>query len=174
MEMTNNRSSKKLPVEYGMRDYYKYYNKNYKYKVDKKTYNNVVSDLNQFLVNEVTDTAKEFILPHRTGFIGIVKIKRGVKMLPDNTVINNAPPDWKSTLELWKKDPIAKEKKLLIRYKNMHTGGYVYNIKYNRYNATFKNKTCMVFLPTRDFKRSVAKRINDYTKEKYNAHELKI
>ncbi len=32
----------------------------------------------------------------------------------------------------------------------------------------------MIFIPSRDFKRDVAKRINDYSKEKYNANELKI
>lgn len=168
------RSSKKVPVEYGMKDYYKYYSKNYNYKIDKKTYNNVISELNKFVVEEIVESSKEFILPHRTGFIGIVKIKRGVKMLPDNTVINSSPPDWKKTIELWNNDEEAKKNKILVRYKNTHTGGYVYNIKYNRYNATFKNKSNMIFLPTRDFKRAIAKRINDYSKEKYNAHELKL
>jgi len=169
-----NRSSKKVPVEYGMKDYYKFYTKNYPYKVAAQMYNNVISDLNKFIVDEVVDTAKEFILPHRTGFIGIHKIKRGVKMLPNNVVINSSPPDWKSTIELWNKDEEAKEKKIIVRYKNTHTGGYVYSIRYNKYNATFKNKSSMLFLPTRDFKRAIAKRINDYSKEKYNANELKI
>ncbi len=172
--MTNKRSSKKLPAQYGMKDYYKYYIKNYPYKVTKKEYNEINSILNKFLVKEIIESAKDFILPHRTGFIGIVKIKRGVKMLPNNVVINSSPPDWKTTIELWNNDIEAKEKKIIVRYKNTHTGGYVYNIKYNKYNATFKNKSNMIFIPSRDFKRDVAKRINDYSKEKYNANELKI
>jgi hypothetical protein len=175
MEMTiNTRSSKKRPVEYGMSDYYKFYTKNYPYKVEKRTYNEVISELNKFIVDEVVDTAKEFILPHRTGFIGIAKIKRGVTLLPDNTIINTNPPDWKATNKLWDEDPEAKEKKILVRHKNTHTGGYVYTIKYNKYNATFNNKAAMSFIATRDFKRAVTRRINDYSKEKYNAHELKF
>lgn len=171
--MTNKRSSKKIPVEYGMTDFYNYYNKNYNYKVSRKTYNSIVSKINKFVVDEIVDTSKEFVLPHRTGYIGVIKIKRGVKMLPNNVVINNAPPDWKTTMELWENNPEAKEKKIIVRYKNTHTGGYVYNIKYNRYNATFKNKSFFSFIGTRDFKRAIAKRIKDYTKDKYNAHEIK-
>lgn len=168
------RSPKTRPSEYGMNDYYKFYKKNYPYKVERKIYNSVITDLNKFVVEEIVDTSKEFMLPHRVGYVLITKSKRGVIMLPDNTIINTAPPDWKSTIELWNKDPEAKEKKIIVKYKNTHTGGYVYNIKYNKYNATYKNKSTMVFLPTRDFKRAVAKRINDYSKEKYNAHEIKI
>ena len=170
----NNRSSKKVPVEYGMKDFYNYYNKNYNYKITRKQYNDIISELNQFLVNNIVENASDFILPHRTGFLGIIKTKRGVKLLPDNTVINTSPPDWKSTNELWEKDPEAKEKKIIVKYKNTHTGGYVYKIKYNKYNATFQNKIAMFFTPVRDFKRAVAKRINDYSKEKYNANEIKI
>lgn len=168
------RSPKKRPVEYGMRDYYNFYRKNYPFKVTAQVYNQVNSELNKFVVNEVVDTAKEFVLPHRMGFIGISKTKRGVKLMSDNTVINTSPIDWKSTNELWKNDEEAKEKKIIIRYKNTHTGGYVYRVRYCKYNATFKNKTAMIFSAARDFNRAIAKRINDYSKEKYNANEIKI
>lgn len=172
--MTNKRSSKKIPSEYGMKDYYKFYTENYPYKVSRKTYNDVITDLHKFIVNEIVDNADDFILPHRTGYIGVVKIKKGVKLLPDNTVINNSPPDWNSTKKLWEEDKEAAEKKVIVRYKNTHTSGYVYTIKHNKYNATFKNKKVSSFKASRDFNRSLAKRINDYSKTKYNAHEIKI
>lgn len=168
------RNSKKIPVEFGMTDYYKFYTKNYPFKVSKKVYNNVISDLHKFIAEEVVDKADDFMLPHRMGYISIVKIKKGVKLLPNDVVINNSPPDWKATNDLWEKDPEAAEKKIIIRYKNMHTNGYVYSIKHTKYNATFKNKKVSSFKATRDFNRSLAKRINDYTKEKFNAHEIKI
>jgi len=169
-----NRSSKKIPVEYGMKDYYKFYIKNYPYKVSRKIYNEVISELHKFIVDEIIDKADDFMLPHRTGYITVVKIKKGVKLLADNTVINNSPPDWKSTNELWEKDPEAAEKKIIVRYKNTHTNGYVYTIKHTKYNAIFKNKNVSSFKAARDFNRGLAKRINDYTKDKYNAHEIKI
>ena len=133
------RSSKKIPVEFGMKDYYDFYNKNYPFKVSKSVFNNVISDLHKFIVEEVVDKADDFMLPHRMGYISVVKIKKGVKLLPNNTVINNSPPDWRATNLLWKNDLEAAAKKIIVRYK-----------------------------------RSLAKRINDYTKEKFNAHEIKI
>lgn len=168
------RASKKVPAEYGIGDYYKYYCKNNTYKVTRKQHNEILSVLNKFVADEVVDTGKEFMLPQRTGYITMTKIKRGIKVLPGEKVINTSPPDWKATLDLWKNDVEAKEKKILIRHRNIHTGGYVYVIKYTKYNATFKNKSVIEFAPVRDFKRAVAKRINDYSKEKYNAHETKI
>lgn len=167
------RSSKKIPAQFGMVDYYKFYNKNYPYKIAKITYNNIITDLNKFIVDEVVDKADTFALPHRIGYIKVVKRKQGVKLLPNNVVYNNAPPDWKATNDLWKIDEEAKLKKIIIRHKNSHTGGYVYNIKHDKYNANFKNKTVYLFKPARDFNRSLAKRINNYSKEKYNAHEIK-
>lgn len=167
------RSSKKIPSEHGMSNYYKFYKKNYPYKVEVSTYNNIISDLNKFIVTEIIDNADEFILPHRMGNIKIVKRKQGVKLLPDNTVINNSPPNWKATLDLWEKDEEAKEKKIIVRHKNSHTGGYVYTVRHDKYNATFTNKSIMMFKATRDFNRSLNKRIIDYSKEKYNAHEIK-
>lgn len=167
------RSSKKIPSEYGMVDYYKFYNKNYSYKVDKKIYNNIISDLNKFIALEVVDNADEFILPHRVGNIKVVKRKQGVKLLPNNIVINNSPPNWDATKKLWEHDEEAKIKKILVKHNNSHTGGYVYSIKHDKYNATFTNKTVMLFKATRDFNRSLTKRINDYSKDKYNAHEMK-
>lgn len=172
--MNNSRSSKKIPVEYGMKDYYKFYIQNYPYKVSKKVYNDVISDLHKFIIEEIVDKADEFMMPHRTGYLGVVKIKKGVKLLPDNSVINNSPPDWNATKKLWEQDPEAAEKKIIVRYRNTHTNGYVYTIKHNKYNANFKNKKVSSFKACRDFNRSLARRINDYTKEKYNAHEIKI
>lgn len=172
--MIINRASKKIPAEYGIADYYKYYCKNNNYKITKKQHNEIISLLNKFIVDEIVETGKEFPLPKRTGYISMTKIKRGLKMLPGEKVINTSPPNWKATLDLWKKDEEAKEKKILIRHTNIHTGGYVYLIKYTKYNATFKNKSIIEFAPVRDFKRAVTKRINDYSKEKYNANETKI
>ena len=174
MTQVISRSSKKLPAQYGMNDYFKYYNKNYSHKVTKQLYNNVISDLNLFITKEIVDRADDFMLPHRMGYITVVKKKQGVKLLPNNIVINNSPPDWKATNELWKKDEEAKLKKIVIRYKNTHTSGYVYTIKHTKYNANFKNKSVATFKASRDFNRSLAKRINDYSKQKYNAHEIKI
>lgn len=168
------RSSKKLPAQYGIGDYYKFYKTNYPYNVSKKAYNDIISDLNQFIATELVDKADEFMLPHRIGYLNVIKKKKGVKLLPDNTVINNSPPDWLATKKLWAEDEEAKKNKILVRHKNTHTNGYVYEIKHNKYNATYKNKSVSIFKPVRDINRALAKRINDYSKEKYNAHELKI
>lgn len=168
------RSKKKIPVEYGMKDFYKFYKDNYPYKVSRKVYNDVISDLHKFIIEDIVESADDFMFPHRMGYLSVIKKKKGVKLLPDGTVINTAPPDWKATNALWAEDPEAAAKKLIVRYKNTHTGGYVYSIKHTKYNATFKNKRVSCFKASRDFNRSLKVRINDYTKEKFNAHEIKI
>lgn len=167
------RSSKKIPSEYGMPDYFKFYNKNYPIKVSKKLYNNIITDLHKFIVDEIVEHAGEFTLPHRMGYILVTKRKQGVRLLPDNKVINNAPPNWDATKKLWAVDEEARDKKILVRHSNIHTAGYVYSVKHTKYNATFKNKTATLFKATRDFNRAITKRIVDYSKQKYNAHEYK-
>ncbi len=171
--MIKHRCPKRIPVDYTNTDYYKFYKQKYKYQVSEKVYRNIISEMNKFVQYNIIEHGMQFQIPARLGILQVVKIKRDLHIV-DGKVINTAPPDWKSTIELWNQDPEAKEKKIIVRYKNTHTGKYVYNLSYDRYNATYKNKSIMLFNFSRDFKRNVAKRINDYSKDKYNAPEKKI
>lgn len=156
---------------YGMIDYFKYYNKNNKYKVDRKTFSYIVSELNKTVVENMLEDSLDFKLPGRCGAIVIRKSKRKVKIINDK-IVNTNPPDWNKTMKLWEKDPECKKNKILIRHNNIHTAGFVFQILYSRSLANFKNKSFYTFKAARKFKRDLTKRINNYIKPKFDSPKL--
>lgn len=154
-----------------MEDYYKYYNKNNSYKLSRKDFSYIVSEMNKEVQSFILNEASEFLLPHRLGAITVRKSKRKVKFI-NGKAVNTNPPNWKKTLELWEADPEAKEKKILIKHSNLHTSGYVFKIMYARSLANFKNKSFYCFSPARQFKRNLTVRINDYTKDKFDSPKI--
>lgn len=157
--------------KFGMEDYYKFFKENYpEIKVSKQKFNDIISAYNEQLADYIIENLSH-TLPFRLGKIEILKDKRKV-YIDENTgkVRNTFPVDWKATNELWDNDPEAKEKKILIRYKNLHTGGYVFRIHYNVRTALFKAKTVYKFKPVRSFARALSSRINDYSKDKYDTY----
>lgn len=168
--MTNKRSSKKIPAHYGMADYYKFFCKEYPHiKISKSKFNNIISDYNSYLGDSIINDL-EIQLPFRLGKLEMIKQKREVFLDDNGKVINTNPPDWKATNHLWKNNKEAKEKKILIRHTNKHTGGYVFSIYYNKSKAVYKNKKIYFFKPIRKISRSINKRINDYSKVKYDTY----
>lgn len=164
------RSSKKIPAHYGMNDYYKFFCKEYpQYNISKKQFNKIISEYNSYISNNIIDNL-EITLPFRLGKIEMVKQKRDVYLNDDGLVINTNPPNWKATKHLWATNEEAKENKILIRHTNKHTGGYVFRIKYNKQKAVYKNKKVYFFKPVRELSRSITKRINDYSKDKYDTY----
>ena len=164
------RSSKKIPAHYGMKDYYKYFCKKYpNMNIDRQTYNKIVSEYNEF-IGEKTITDLECPLPYKLGKLEVLKQKRGVYVNKQGKVINTNPVDWQETNALWERSEEAKEKKILIRHSNRHTGGYVFSINYNKINAIYKNKSVYFFKPLRNLARSIHKRILDYSKPKYDTY----
>lgn len=168
--MSNKRGKNRIKVDFGLSDYYRYYNKKYSYKVTRKVYCDIVSKLNFAITQDILNNL-EFNIPSRLGNISIRKDKRAIKIV-DGKIINNAPVDWKKTLKLWEVDKEAKESKLLIKHSNMQTGGYVFRIYYKKGSAKFKNKTLYSFAAARPFKRTITKRINDYSDKNFNSYLL--
>lgn len=156
---------------FGMIDYYKFYNKNNNYKINRKDFSYIISELNKTVVKEMLENGTDFILPARCGAIGIRKSKRKVKIV-DGKIINTNPPDWGKTKKLWEKDSECKKKKIIIRHTNIHTSGYVFQIKHLRSLANFKNKSLFIFKAARKFKRDLNKRITDYIKPKFDSPKL--
>lgn len=163
--------TKQNNTDYGMRDYFSYYNKNNSWKLDRKTFSNIVSEMNKTVVDKMLNEQMDFKIPGRCGAIVIRKTKRKVKFV-NGKVVNTHPPDWQKTLKLWEKDKESKEKKIIIRHNNIHTSGYVFQILHNKSMANFKNKSFYTFKAARAFKRLLAKRINDYIKPKFDSPKL--
>jgi hypothetical protein len=161
------RGEGRINQDYGMYDFHKYYNRNNNYKLTKKEFADIISEMNLRLQDFIIEKAFDINLPARMGELGIRKEKRAPKII-NGKVVNNAPPNWKETLNLWREDPKAEKDKVVIRHNNMHTNGYVFRIFYRRAKANYKNKSAYYFEQLRDFKRKITKSINDYTKPKYD------
>lgn len=157
--------------KYGMKDYYKFFKKNYpEIDLPRQKFNDIISSYNEALASYIIDNLT-YTLPFRLGKIEILKDKREIYIDPKTGKVKNTfPVDWKATKELWNKDLEAKKSKILIRYKNLKTGGYVFRIHYNVKTALYKGKTVYKFKPVRSFARALAARINDYSKDKYDTY----
>lgn len=170
MEKTN-RGPKKIQGHYGMKDYYKYYKNNNESPVSSVKYNKVISLFNKELVELMLNENVEYDLPSLGLNLSIRKDKRIPKIV-NGKLVNNSPVDWVTTQQLWEKNEDAKNNKVLVRYLNNHTSGYVFRIYCKKFGAKLKNRTVYKFKPARSFQRALGKRIKDLTKDKFESFLL--
>lgn len=166
--MDNSRKGKKNKIRpgFGLPDYFKFYKKSYpentKYDINRIEFRNICHDYNVAIGEKIVMKNFEFKLPYRLGVIFMRKFKPKLK-IKNNVLINHNPPDFKKTAALWERDPEAKKNKILVRYLNKHTKGYIFVLKYNVSSANYKNKGVYTFTPVK----SIKQMINTATKE-YN------
>lgn len=157
----------RFSADYGLTDYRKFYIEKHG-DIDTKLYSSVVRDFNKGIAHLIVEESMRYKIP----FIGfemfIAKSKRGPKLV-NGQLVNTVPVDWRSTLDLWESDKEAKEKKLLVRYNNYHTSGYVFRIYVRKSGSKMKNKSYYRIRPNRKFQRSLSSRIKDQSKEVYDA-----
>ena len=153
--MTQTRTHK-VKSHFGANEYFVYYKKNGGL-LDRKTFGLVLKDLNLSIAEQILD-GYTFKLPSRMGLLAVTKKKEFVDY-KDGKAVTNRPIDFKSTMDLWEKYPEAKEQKKLVRYLNKHSNGYIYKIAFNRFYATFKNKSVFSIQVNRWMKRGLAKKI---------------
>jgi len=149
----------KLKSDFGMPDYHKFYEKNYK-EIDKILYNKLITEFNREIVKLMLEKHIDFKFPYLNLILQIRKSKRKPR-LEDGELVNPVPIDWKKTNKLWENNPEAKQKKLLVRYNNSHSSGYVYRIIIKKFNSKLKNKKLLKIEPNRTFKRSLSKKIKN-------------
>ena len=166
------KSSNKIKIHYSIPDYYNYYKKKYNNsKIDKKKYNDIISFFNKKVIDLIVEDNLDYHLPHLNFVLTTRKEKRKPRIV-NGKLHNNIPIDWKATKNLWEESEEAKDKKLLIRYTNYHTSGYVFTIKIVKVGFVYKNKRHYKFKAARDFARALGKRIKDDNKEKYDTYKL--
>lgn len=146
---------RKITVDYGMKDYYKFYRQQGG-TADRITFSKVFTNYlyeakEELLVN------KKFKFPHALGALSIKKYKPKLKLDNDGNLINKFPVNIKATNDLWKSDEEAKEKRILVRHMNRHTDGYTFTIQWNK--GSFKHCGYYQFSKYRTLKRELAKRI---------------
>ena len=169
--MNNSRKGKKNKVKpgFGIRDYYNFYKKRYESKrhsIEYKRYKNIMSDFNQLIIEEIVFKNYEFKLPYRLGILELRKLKPEVK-IKNGKIINRNPIDIRSTMNLWEQDNSAKENKILIRYTNKHTNGYIFFIKYYKSSAHYKNKSAYTFEIFRKVNNLITKAVKEYNIDTY-------
>jgi len=150
----------KLNNGYGVIDYYKYYKANTDNPVSEKKYRKILDEFNKKIAELIIEEGIDFIMPSLNFEITIRKDKRKPKIV-DGKVVNNTPVDPVATKRLWDNDEEAKEKRILVRYNNSHSSGYVFRIYCKKFRSSLKNKNLIKFRPTRQLKRNLAKAIKD-------------
>jgi len=169
--MLNSRKGKKNKVKpgYGIRDYFKFYTKEYtttKHELEYKKYKDIVAEFNQSIIDEIVFKNYEFKLPYRLGILQLRKVKPEVKV-NNGKIINKNPVNIRATMQLWEKDPTAKTRKILIRYTNKHTNGYIFFIKYYKTTANYKNKSVYNFEIFRKVNGLIKKAVTEYNIDTY-------
>lgn len=143
-----------------MSEYYEYYKKKYGAEVGKSKFNKVVSEFNKGIVNLILEENISYQLPYLNFILEIRKDKRKPR-IENGILINPTPVDWKKTKALWERDAEAKEKKLLVRYNNSHSSGYVFRLYLKKFNSFVKNKTIIKIKTNRAFQRQLSKKIKN-------------
>ena len=172
MIIKNPRTEGKIKSHFGITDYYKYFKKNNtELKIEANIFKNIVSDFNNEIINLVINDNVEYYLPHIGSSLSIRKTKKTPSIV-NGKLVNTAPVDWVVTNKLWSEDEEAKDKKLLVRFNNSHTSKFIFRVFFKKYYLVFTNKKYYSFKTSRGFQRSLAKRIKDEDKDRYDSYLL--
>ncbi len=102
---------------------------------------------------------EEIILPVAMGRLEVQGRKQNIRVEGDK--IKGLAPDWKSTIELWNRNPEAKKEKKIIYFFNEHSKGIRYKIKWTKTKIPLIFKSVLTFKAVRTIKRGVSKNVND-------------
>ena len=136
-----------------IRDSYKSYKKEVRNPIDIDTYVKLTADYNEFLTQKVLE-GYEVTLPARMGTL-LLKGKKIKPKLNEKGQITNLTTNWKATLDLWEKNPQAKEQKKVIKFLNEETNGVRYSFFWSKWNVYLENKYLYSLRMVRRHKRSV-------------------
>ncbi len=147
-------------------------------RVNKADYLAIVADFMKFIV-ELIFHGHTIVLPVKCGTLDI-KGKEGTLQMKTTLDLNDKSQtrtrlgvDWKTTKELWEKNPKAKEEKKLIFFFNEGTDSIVYKIRWQTFRSNLRHSTLYKFVFTRNNKRDTASLIKhglefETYKVKYN------
>lgn len=136
---------------YNIRDsYYKSYKKDSDNPVDVKDYVSICNGFMKFLMRKLFEEGT-VLIPERMGTLNIVG--RKVKISFEDGKIKGLAPDWASTKELWKEDPLAAKEKKLVYHFNEDTNGIRYKFTWSKARVLAPNKTLYNLKMTRTNKR---------------------
>lgn len=153
--MQTNRNHK-IHSHFGANDYYQYYRQQGG-TVSRSQFGIILKSINLIIADKILE-GYSFKMPSRMGILAVTKKKEYVGF-KEGKAVTNRPIDYRATLDLWEKNPQAKEERKLVRFINKHTNGWIYKVSYNKYYANYKNKTTFSLQINRKIKRQLAKNI---------------
>lgn len=163
-------------------DFYKFYIKNlqgnYKktaYDISNKRYTDILKKVNAGIMDEIIFKNFEYDLPCRFGKLSVIKTK--VKMRLDdegNLSTKNLSVDYKATLDLYKSDPAAKEAHIKVYHENEHSDEFRVRWHWVKNRTSFKNHYVYLLIPSRNYKRYLAKCIKENKLEFFERNYLKF
>lgn len=109
----------------------------------------IIREVNNLLAAEIVQ-GREIHFPSRMGKLELRKRESGVRLV-EGKLRNTYPVDWDRTVRLWYEDEEARKDKTLLRNED----GTVYFVKYNKYNANYRNKEFYLFALNRKIKRAL-------------------
>ena len=150
--------------DFVIRDLYVHYRESTREKgnveVNQSIFSKVLKDFNAAIIDEIVYNAYEFRLPHRLGSLRVKKIKQKIKLTEDGKLdTSNLAPNWKATMDLWGRNPKAKEEKKLIFHTNKHTSGYYFRWFWNKSTCNVKNSSVYKLEMTKVNKKKITKAV---------------
>lgn len=140
----------KIRNSWGVYDAYKAIRKHGWYNIGRplkeKEFYGIIRQINDLLAEELAN-GNTIVFPEGMGILELRKSKRGVSIV-DGKLKITYPVDWSKTLRLWYEDEEARKKKLLLRREHE----YIYRVKYNKFRATYNNKSLYEFTLNRGIK----------------------
>lgn len=124
--------------------------------VTEKEFGAIIREVNIELVNTLLE-GHDIILPCRMGRIELRKYFPKIEY-KDGKVVTNLPVNWQQTLKYWHESPEAHKNKTLIRQEVKE----VFRIIYVKRSANYNNKSFYQFIPHRDVKVELSRRIKEH------------
>ena len=149
----------KVTNSWGVYDALKYVRKNGWFDIGRPVieheFYGIVRGVNKLLAQEIV-AGRPVTFPARMGKLELRKVPRGASIV-DGKLKISYPPDWAETLKLWFEDEEAREKKVLIRDESP----FLYKIKYDKYDATYENKSFYQFVLNKFIKQALKENIKN-------------
>lgn len=162
MEKKKDNRLHRIKVDYGSNDYYRFFRRNNpSINLDRSTYGFILKEFNGHVRDRLSLKGAEYIFPNKIGKMELRKIKTEVIVGDNGKIINKLPINWRDTRILWDSNPVAKEKRLKVRYDNEHTDGFTFRILFIKSKANFKNKSIYKMKFNRIMKRNLSRSIFD-------------
>lgn len=134
----------KVTKSWGVYDAFKHARKNGWYDIGKSVseheFYSIVRQINKLLAEEIAN-GRPVSFPNKMGKLELRKIPRGVSLVNGKLKVS-FPPDWSETMRLWYEDEEARKNKTLVRDESP----FGYKVKYDKFDATYENKTFYQFV----------------------------